>query len=144
MKQRLAYGHALRPSIDTGGRFEVHRRRPLLLSPCANRPHEPDAPVLKLRYFGLVSRCDLLGEGAFEDTPKALQTGWGFHALGDFLEIGLLCGLADREAQAMRALPAPPFFLLLGEIAALQLTRAVPFQVQERHVDEFVPAFDTS
>jgi hypothetical protein len=98
---------------------------------------------LKLRFFGLVSRCGLLGKSALKETPKTLEAGWRFQPLGDFLEVGLLSSLTHSHTQAMSSLPAPPFLLLLGEIAALQLTRSMPFQVQERHLDEFVPAFDT-
>ena len=83
----------------------------------------------EVALFGLVSRYGLLGKSAFKDKAKTLQAGWRFQALGDFLEVGLLSGLPHSHTQAMRSLPAPPFFLLLGEIAALQLTRSVPFQV---------------
>src|SRR5205807_4659472 len=71
------------------------------------------------------------------------EAGWRFQPLGDFFEVGLLGGLLHGDTESVRSLPAPPFLFLLGEVAASQLTHPVPFQVQERHLDEFVPAFNT-
>jgi len=67
----------------------------------------------------LFSRCDLLGKSALKEPAQTVESGWRFQAVGDFLEVGLFGGLPHRHAQAVRSLPAPPFFLLLGKIAAL-------------------------
>ena len=54
----------------------------------------------------------------------------------------MLRGLAHRHTEAVCPLPAPPLFFLLGEIAALQLSGPMPFQIEDRHLREFIPAFD--
>ena len=69
--------------------------------------------------------------------PQAAKAARRFQAFGDFLQVGLLGGPAHRLAQAVRALPTPPLFLLRGEVAALRLAGPIPFQVQHRHLREY-------
>ena len=66
---------------------------------------------------------------------------WGFEPAGEVSQFVLLAGLTHRLAQSVGASVSPPEFLLVGQIAAGELPRAVPFQVQEGGQGQFGPAF---
>ena len=53
-----------------------------------------------------------------QEVPETSQAGGRFQLLGNVFQVGILGGLPHRQAEAVRSLPAPPFFLRLGEIAA--------------------------
>src|SRR5262249_45433360 len=80
-----------------------------------------------------------LGEAVADEALQPARPPGGLQARGDVPQLVLLAGTADRLAEAVGPLMAPPPLLLLAQVAARQLLHPVPLQVQGRRQRQLHP-----
>src|SRR5262245_8904240 len=95
-----------------------------------------------LRCFWTDSRSDpiFLGGAVTDEAFEPAHSPGGLEASGDEPQFLLLARLADRLAEAVRPLMAPPSSPLVAEVATRELAHPMPLQVQERRQRQLGPA----